>query len=109
MHLFLDGLHFGCAGSNINDLQSMDQVVWIPIQWLRHVDFVLLVLGYTCSTEAFIEMFRHEQCLITDVPHLGPLQRTIVEVAIIDHAAVGEALCLMERAHHGTHNVQLTV
>ena len=87
----------------------MDQVVWIPVQWLRYVDFVLLVLGYTCSTEAFIEMFRHEQCLITDVPHPGPLQRTVVEVALVDRAAVGETLCLVERAHHGTHNVQLTV
>ena len=87
----------------------MDQVIWIPIQWLRHVDFVLLVLGYTCSTKTFIEMFRHEQCLIIDVPHPGPLRRTVVEVALIDRAAVGEALCLVERAHHGTHNVQLTV
>ena len=85
----------------------MDQVVCIPpIQWLRHVDFVLLVPGYTCSTEAFIEMFRHEQCLITDVPHPGPLRRTVVEVALVDRAAVGEALCVVERAHHGTHNVQ---
>ena len=87
----------------------MDQVVWIPIQWLRHVDFVLLVLGYTCSNEAFIEMFRHEQCLITYVPHPGPLRRTVVEVALVDRAVVGEALCLVERAHHGTHNVHLTV
>ena len=54
-------------------------------------------------------MFRHEQCLITDVPHPGPLQRTVVEVTLVDRAAVGEALCLVERAHHGTHNVQLTV
>ena len=87
----------------------MDQVVWISIQWLRHVDFVLLVLGYTYSTEAFIEMFRHKQCLITDVPHPGSLRHTVVEVALVDRAAVGEALCLVERAHHGTHNVQLTV
>ena len=87
----------------------MDQVVWIPVQWLRHVDFVLLVLGYTCSTEAFIEMFRHEQCLITDVPHPGPLRRTVLEVALVDRAVVGEALCLVERAHHDTHNEQLTV
>ena len=71
----------------------MDQVVWILIQWLRHIDFVLLVLGYTYSTEAFIEMFRHEQYLITDVPHLGPLRRTVVEVALVDRAAVGE-LCV---------------
>ena len=49
-------------------------------------------------------MFRHEQCLITDVPHPGPLQRTVVEVALVDRVAVGEALCLVERAHHGTHN-----
>ena len=87
----------------------MDEVVWIPIQWLRHVDFVLLVFGYICSTEAFIDMFRHEQCLINDVPHPGPLRRTVVVVALVDRAAVGEALCLVERAHHGTHNVQLTV
>ena len=83
----------------------MDQVVWILIQWLRHVDFVLLVLGYTCSTEAFIEMFRHDQCLITDVPHPVPLRRTVMDVALVDRAVVGEALCLVERAHHGTHNV----
>ena len=87
----------------------MGQFEWIPIQRLREVDGVLPVLGYTCSTEAFIEMFRHEQCLITDVPHPGPLRRTVVEVALVDRAAVGEALCLVERAHHGTHNVQLTV
>ena len=87
----------------------MDQVVWIPIKWLRHVDFVLLVLGYTCSTKAFIEMFRHEQCLITDVPHPRLLPRTVVEVTLVDRAAVGEAMCLVERAHHGTHNVQLAV
>ena len=54
-------------------------------------------------------MFKHEQCLITDVPHPGPLRRTVVEVALVDRAVVGEALCLVERAHHGTHNVQLTV
>ena len=87
----------------------MDQVVWIPIQWLRHIDFILLVLGYTCSTEVFIEMFRHEQCLNIDVPHPGSLRRMVVEVALVDRAAVGEALCLVECAHHGTHNVQLTV
>ena len=32
-----------------------------------------------------------------------------MDVALIDRAAVGEALCLVEHAHHGTHNVQLTV
>ena len=69
----------------------MDQIIWIPIQWLKHVGFILLVLGYTCSTETFIEMFRHEQCLITDVPHPRSLRRTIVEVALVDHAAIGEA------------------
>ena len=87
----------------------MDQVIWIPIQWLRHVDFVLLVLGYTCSTEVFIKIFIHEQCLITDVPHPGPLRRTVVEVVLVDRATVGEALYLVEHAHHGTDNVQLTV
>ena len=54
-------------------------------------------------------MFRHEQCLITDAPHSGPLRCTVVEVSLVDRADVGEALCLVERAHHGTHNVQLTV
>ena len=71
--------------------------------------FYSLILGYTCSTEAFIKIFRHEQCLITDVPHPGPLRHTVVEVALVDRDAVGEALCLVECAHHGTHNVQLTV